>query len=254
MWEYNSRTRDFLWRKFLWLAHANPFKESARFLAAEIRFGSLSSDHSRSVKRSALHPKVFEISYNAYLPLTLHRDQKKADTVHFTTPALSYVVTETTDPCVIQRRCIKPSYPSRIWTIRDSVHLTLRTIFPYTSVQCWTLSLIDRWTQRDSGTPITRKFPFFRETKGCKDFEGRLSSLCTRSFSRGVRISEAHLRMSATYVPAISHMRRVHQVIKISSVDDRYPARIRCIPRVCTRVRSRRAYVSLRVQRPMLQE
>lgn len=42
---------QFLRSKFLQLARVDPFKESARFLAAKIRFGSFSNNHSRAFER-----------------------------------------------------------------------------------------------------------------------------------------------------------------------------------------------------------
>lgn len=86
----------------------DPFKESARFLTAEISFGLFARS------RSTLLPRDFPKT--AYLPLTLRRIRLSIrnwpGTSHFTTP--TFLATskspEVTNLYVIQRCCIKPEW------------------------------------------------------------------------------------------------------------------------------------------------
>lgn len=181
------------------LMRVNPFKESARFLAAEICFGSLSSDRSRSVERSALHPKVFEtrLPYHS-------RSRPRSETgwhcaLHYSC-SHSCFVAEITGPCVIQRGRIKPSYPSEIPLLLDSSHCT--SLYQYPVLD----AVVDR---QDTGCNADREgVSFSREAKGFAKTSKGGSRHCTRGPSLAGSGSAGHTCLrGATYVPAISHTR-----------------------------------------------
>lgn len=155
------------------LMRVNPFKESARFLATEIRFGSLSSDRSRSVERSALHPKVFETR----LPSTL-----SAEIGNWLALCTSLFLL----PQLLRRRNHRSLRDSAgphqtelpiKRTIRSSLCLTLRTVLSYTSIRCWTPSSIGRTLDV---MPIARESPSLGRQRVAKTSKGG-SRHCARS-------------------------------------------------------------------------